>query len=706
MRPSLAPARTIFLCALLAILPFTQSLFASLPFQWATVGDAGNTANFTPSGTFGEVSTIYRIGATEVTNQQYVEFLNAADPNGTNALGLFNGNMEAKATGGISNHGGGPRYFVKTGHGNNPVNFVSWIDAIRYINWVHNGQGSMGAAITETGAYTLLGGTPVPSNFFSVARNPGARAFLPTENEWYKAAYYKGAGLNSGYWNYPTKSDSQPYSVNAPGLNTPNQSNTANFFKDDGSILTSYNSGYAVTGRTTGDSNQNYLTDVGAYNLSVGPYGTFDQGGNVREWTETYDDLSTRVMRGGDFANDATRLFHQTRFVTTFSNEGESDGFRFAATTAPPEWNADASGSWSTGSNWTSPGVPGGIATGAQFLGKITAPRSVSLDSDVTLGTLLFANPNTYSIIDIPGWTLTLGDPTSGGNLTVQEGRHQIIGRLKLLGVVNINIAAGSAFTIAGPLTTAAGTVINKFGEGSLDINDSQNHPSPALLVISGGTVNMGTNPGFDLSVKITGSRLNLNTNVELGELTIDFAADGTQTLDLNSSPTGFHTLRVYAANLDATKTALIAAIRNANAPGALNPLDGIIDSGLHPGSAIGIIKEVGRLLIRPTAIGDSNLDGVVSIADFITLASHFNQPGTWEDGDMNGDGMITIADFIDLASHFGQSYSGEAFPISASDYAQLSAFATANGQTVPEPGIPALTTIATTILFRRRARK
>jgi ELWxxDGT repeat protein len=66
---------------------------------------------------------------------------------------------------------------------------------------------------------------------------------------------------------------------------------------------------------------------------------------------------------------------------------------------------------------------------------------------------------------------------------------------------------------------------------------------------------------------------------------------------------------------------------------------------------------------IRIAKIGDLNLDNQVSIADFIQLASHFNQsPATWEDGDLNDDGAVTIADFIDLASNFGQS-SGEANP-------------------------------------------
>lgn len=63
---------------------------------------------------------------------------------------------------------------------------MSYFDALRFVNWLHNGQGD---GDTETGAYTLLGGTPTPSNEL-VGRNPGAQIFLPTDAEWYKAAFY------------------------------------------------------------------------------------------------------------------------------------------------------------------------------------------------------------------------------------------------------------------------------------------------------------------------------------------------------------------------------------------------------------------------------------------------------------------------------------------------------------------------------------
>jgi hypothetical protein len=92
--------------------------------------------------------------------------------------------------GGIARSGspGSYTYSATPGRQNKPVNFITPFDAMRFVNWLHNGQGS---GSTETGAYTLLGGTPTPSNDL-VERNPGATVFLTSDAEWYKAAYYAG----------------------------------------------------------------------------------------------------------------------------------------------------------------------------------------------------------------------------------------------------------------------------------------------------------------------------------------------------------------------------------------------------------------------------------------------------------------------------------------------------------------------------------
>ena len=119
---------------------------------------------------------------------------------------------------------------------------------------------------------------------------------LPNENEWYKAAYHKNDEITGNYWDHPTSTDEVPYSDQPPGSDAPNQSNTANFFKDY-SAENNDDDGVAVTASPSFDANVNMLTDVGALTQSVRPYGTFDQGGYVSEWNESR--FTRQVTRGG-----------------------------------------------------------------------------------------------------------------------------------------------------------------------------------------------------------------------------------------------------------------------------------------------------------------------------------------------------------------------------------------------------------------------
>ena len=101
--------------------------------------------------------------------------------------------MSDATYGGINYNSGaasGSKYSVISGDGDNPVNYVTWYDTIRFANWLEQRAGSRH---TESGAYTLLGGTPTPSNGQQHHAEAGATVFLPSENEWYKAAYYDPA---------------------------------------------------------------------------------------------------------------------------------------------------------------------------------------------------------------------------------------------------------------------------------------------------------------------------------------------------------------------------------------------------------------------------------------------------------------------------------------------------------------------------------
>jgi len=166
-------------------------------------------------GEKGRVRYDYFIQKYLVTNNEYKDFLNSIAS--TDEYGLYKAEMGISRGGIIrSGNNGSYLYSVKANYGNKPVAYVSWFDAARYANWIHNNKpsGLQDNTTTEDGAYTLNGKT----SGGTVDKNSGAKYHIPTEDEWYKAAYYKSGGLNAGYWTYPTQSDSPPSIISADGI--------------------------------------------------------------------------------------------------------------------------------------------------------------------------------------------------------------------------------------------------------------------------------------------------------------------------------------------------------------------------------------------------------------------------------------------------------------------------------------------------------
>jgi formylglycine-generating enzyme len=309
--------RRILVVALFSVFSLVPSRSAQplVSLEMVNVGDPGNTADST---TFGAVDYVFDIGKYEVTIGQYNTFLGsvAAVTGDSYLINLWDARMASDLNiAGISRSGAGTtgdayRYSV-IGSGNHPIAYVSWFDAARFANWMNNG--ATHGASTETGAYTLGGAT---NGIYPV--NPGATWRLPSEDEWYKAAYYKSDGTNAGYWFYPTQSDT------APGNTIGGDPNQANYYADD----------FAVTQSVDYFSSTNYLTDAGVFSNSPGAYGTFDQGGNLFEWNDAVIG-SDRGLRGGAWFDLVKDLQSTNRAHSGPSNEGFLVGFRLASVPEP-----------------------------------------------------------------------------------------------------------------------------------------------------------------------------------------------------------------------------------------------------------------------------------------------------------------------------------------------------------------------------------
>jgi len=272
-----------------------------------TVGDPGNAKDTHGDG-YGAVAGAYQISKYEVTAGEYAAFLNLAaksDPNG-----LYNSSMDSSSYGcQITRTGSSGSYTydfsgrpsgAESDWVNRPVNYVSWYDAARYCNWLTTSN-------TESGVYNTT--TWAIDRGYRNAQ--GLAYFIPTEDEWYKAAYYKGGGTTAGYWDYPTGSDTAPTSEAPPG-----GANSANYIWP-GPVGPDY-----------------YRNEVGAYTGSDSPYGTFDQGGNVWEWNETLID-GKRGARGGSFGNGAVTLRAEGRYSYDPTLEDIFIGFRVASIPEP-----------------------------------------------------------------------------------------------------------------------------------------------------------------------------------------------------------------------------------------------------------------------------------------------------------------------------------------------------------------------------------
>jgi len=325
IRPSIRPwvgiARLRYIAALIALmlagLALPNAHATPITIEWVTVGDSGNAADTTGYGT---VNDSFRIMKFEFTNLQYTNFLNVVAA--TDPYSLYNTTMGSNVRGGITRSGssGSFTYSVKPNMGDKPVNYVSWFDAARVANWLQNGQGS---GSTETGAYTLSGAEPG----VAVAVNPGALYFLPTENQWYKAAYYNPALNNGagGYHVYGNGFDDAPGLVSANEFGVGSAGDTGNF--------ANYGSG-AIWNSQTGN-----VTTVGT-NGGASAYGAFDMSGNVFEWNDL-DGLaasgSARGLRGGDWTSAASNLSSSDRLTFGPFFQPNTIGFRLASPVAVPE---------------------------------------------------------------------------------------------------------------------------------------------------------------------------------------------------------------------------------------------------------------------------------------------------------------------------------------------------------------------------------
>jgi formylglycine-generating enzyme required for sulfatase activity len=286
--------------------------FVTIPLAGRTAGAAnpawpGNGRPDDRAIGRGSVGYEYRIGRYEVTTAQWVEFINAAlDRPAGDAIPWARVPNIWGASPTTPTNAGGQRFTYSAQTAMYGVGTVTWRMAAVYCNWLHNDKRTDRDAFLS-GAYdvsTFVDGPTGPTD--QLTRSPGARYFIPTLDEWVKAAHYDPSRLDvpvspnaggAGYWIRPTGSDLSPVYA-PPGVN---------------GIGGVWGSGPGQS--STGWGSQQYpgfspfSTPLGAYASVMSPWGLFDTSGATAEWTESQIPLTgLRRLGGSSWTSSAVDL--------------------------------------------------------------------------------------------------------------------------------------------------------------------------------------------------------------------------------------------------------------------------------------------------------------------------------------------------------------------------------------------------------------
>ena len=277
-----------FLSGLVSAQTITQTFGTganAFTMDFVQIGNPGNAADTTGSpNPAGAVAYTYNIGKYEVSRDMVLKASTAG------GLGLTLADMTSYGANGA----------------NKPATGINWYEAAKFVNWLNTSKGYQAAYLfVGSGNYQIWSSVRAAQN--NLFRHKDAQYFLPSMDEWYKAAY----GNSSGAWfNYPNGTDFMPTMVSG---------GTA--------------SGSAVYMQTAPAD----VRDAGG----LSAFGTMAQGGNVREWVESAftqpNDLpdETRGVRGGYWNSwlDLGSLANGSSFPTT---EDSFTGFRVAMIPEPP----------------------------------------------------------------------------------------------------------------------------------------------------------------------------------------------------------------------------------------------------------------------------------------------------------------------------------------------------------------------------------
>ncbi|MBX9577741.1 MAG: formylglycine-generating enzyme family protein [Chthoniobacterales bacterium] len=287
----------------------------ALDFKLLPVDHPGNPAD---ANCLGKVDANFQIAKYDTTAKQYCAFLNAVETTG--AHGFYHPEMGSDpAIKCISQSLGedGIHFIynlINDDCAKLPITYTSWIDAVCFCNWLHH-DCPTGDAVTDEVLYDGAYRFSKNGEEQVIELMPGARYFLPDRNQFHKAAFYR-RDLDR-YWDYPTRA----LSPLSPGNTIGSSANQANYY------YTSY-----FWGNSHSTKGPLYITPVGSFSGSPGPFGTYDMGANVKNWSSDFNEDGNALAEGGSWKTTYEMLRNDAPDTPLDPTMGHDDvGFRIAA---------------------------------------------------------------------------------------------------------------------------------------------------------------------------------------------------------------------------------------------------------------------------------------------------------------------------------------------------------------------------------------
>ena len=294
-------------------------------------------------------------------------------------------------------------------------------------------------------------------------------------------------------------------------------------------------------------------------------------------------------------------------------------------------WNVNADGLWGTSSNWTA-GQPNGANDAATFGSVITAPRTVRLDADKTIGGITFDNANAYTIAPVASQTLTIGNGSGTKVVQVLTGSHTISANTVMASTMQADVVAGQKLTITGTLSgggsltkTQGGTLVlsaSNTYSGSTNLNEGVTEFVAGSLG-NGGSLNIGGGATLRYAAGNTEDISAKTVTLGSGGATLDVAGnDVTLANSIGNygagglTKSGSGTLTLAGANTYSGSTQINAGVLSVAADSALggDPAASVVLNGGTLRSTAGFTSA------RPLAVNTASTIDVPGEADRLTL--------------------------------------------------------------------------------------